>query len=135
MARISISTDKKTVKPEEVAALYVLLGWGTSHYYSAQRMKRSLEHCSIVVSARNEDGDLIGIMRGMSDFAIDTKIFDMVIDPDYQRSGIGSAMMKKMEALAKGTSIYLETEKVNFPFVAKHGYKKRNGLTMFVKRI
>jgi ribosomal protein S18 acetylase RimI-like enzyme len=134
MSRISISTDKRSVKPEEAAALYIALGWGTSQYYSAQRMKRSLEHCSIVVSARNEDGELIGIMRGMSDFAIDTKIFDMVIDPDYQRSGIGSAMMKKMEMLVKGTSIYFETEKINFSFAAKHGYEKRGGLTVFVKK-
>ncbi len=135
MSCIFISTDKKSVKPDEAAALYVALGWGTARRYSAVRMKRSLAHCDIVVSARNEAGELIGIARVLSDFALDTKILDMAIDPDYQKQGIGRAMMKKIAALAKGTPVYCETERKNFPFVEKCGYKKRKGLTVFVKNV
>ena len=52
-------------------------------------MKRSLANCDIVVSARNGDGELIGIGSALSDFAIDTKILDLVIAPEYQRQGFG----------------------------------------------
>ena len=131
---ISISTDKKSVSPREGADLYISLGWGTKKKYSVSRMARSLENCNIVVSARNEDGELVGIGRALSDFAIDTKILDLVIAEDYQRQGLGLMMMKKIAALAKGTSIYFETEKKNFAFAKKAGYEQRAGMTVFRKK-
>ncbi|HUC31732.1 MAG TPA: GNAT family N-acetyltransferase [Candidatus Paceibacterota bacterium] len=131
---IVISADKKSVTPAEAAALYIELGWGTKKEYSVVRMKRSLAHCDIVVSARNAAGELVGIGRALSDFAIDTKILDLVIAPEYQRQGLGQAMMKKIASLAKGTSIYFETERKNFAFAAKCGYEKRGGLTVFRKK-
>lgn len=130
---IAISSDKKRIQPAEAAALYVELGWGTTREYSLARMKRSLANCDIVVFARNEAGELVGIARALSDFAIDTKILDMIIAPEYQRQGLGTLMMKKIESLAKGTSIYFETEPKNFGFAKKCGYKKRKGLAVWVK--
>ena len=131
---IIISVDKKSILPAEAAALYIELGWGTSREYSIARMKRSLAHCDIVISARNANGELIAIGRALSDFAIDTKILDLVIVPEYQRQGLGQAMMKKIATLAKGTSIYFETERKNFAFAEKCGYAKRAGLTVFRKK-
>ena len=131
---ILISVDKDTVAPRDAADLYVELGWGTARDYSTARMKRSLAHCDIVVSARNGAGELVGIGRALSDFAIDTKILDLVIAPEYQRQGLGQAMMKKIAAAAKGTTVYFETEKKNFAFAAKCGYVKSVGLTVFRKR-
>jgi ribosomal protein S18 acetylase RimI-like enzyme len=131
---ISISSDKKKLQPSEVADLYVELGWGTPKEYSVARMKRSLENCDIVIFARNEDGELIGITRALTDYAIDTKILDMIIAPDYQRQGVGRMLMGEMERLSKGTAIYCETEKKNFGFLEKLSYKKRKSLTVFVKK-
>ncbi len=129
-----ISANKDMVTPQEVADLYVELGWGTAKEYSTARMKRSLANCDIVVSARNGVGELVGIGRALSDFAIDTKILDLIIVPEYQRQGLGLAMMKKIATCAKGTSIYFETERKNFAFAAKCGYTKRAGLTVFRKK-
>jgi GNAT superfamily N-acetyltransferase len=131
---IVISSDKKSVRPAEAAALYIELGWGTAKEYSTARMKRSLANCDIVVSARNGAGELVGIGRALSDFAIDTKILDLIIVPEYQGQGLGRAMMKKIAAAARGTSIYFETERKNFVFAAKCGYGKRGGLTVFRKK-
>jgi ribosomal protein S18 acetylase RimI-like enzyme len=130
---IFISRQKKSVGPAEAAELYVSLGWGTSKKYSTSRMKRSLANCDIVVSARNENGELVGLVRALSDFAIDTKILDMVIDPDYQRQGLGKKMMRAIDALARGTTVYCETEPKNFGFAAACGYGRRKGLAVFRK--
>jgi GNAT superfamily N-acetyltransferase len=130
---IHISSDKRAVTAAEVAALYIELGWGTAKNYTAARMKRSLANCDIVVSARNGAGELVGIARALSDFAIDTKILDMIIVPEYQRQGLGTAMLRKLESAAKGTSIYFETEPKNFNFSEKNGYRKRKGLAVWVK--
>lgn len=129
-----VISDKNPVDPAEAAALYIELGWGTPREYSIARMRRSLAHCDIVVSARNADGELVGLGRALSDFAIDTKILDLVIAPEYQRQGLGQAMMRRIAAAARGTSIYFETERKNFPFAAKCGYTKRAGLTVFRKK-
>lgn len=133
MSTISISSDTKALDPREVAELYVELGWGTAKKYTPARMRRSLLNCDIVIFARNGGGELVGIARALSDFAIDTKILDMIIAPEYQKQGIGRMMMREIERLAKDTAIYCETERKNFPFVEKCGYKKRAGLTVFVK--
>jgi ribosomal protein S18 acetylase RimI-like enzyme len=128
---ILISTAKKSVKAAEAAALYVELGWGTAKKYSTARMECSLANCDIVVSARNDAGELVGIARALSDFSIDTKILDLIIVPEYQRQGLGLKMMEKIASLARGTSIYFETEPKNFAFAKKCGYEKRNGLAVF----
>lgn len=131
---ILIFDDARKLGPREAADLYIELGWGTRKEYSTARMKRSLANCDVVVFARNGAGELVGIARALTDHAIDTKILDMIIVPEYQRQGVGAAMMKRIESLTKGTSLYCETEKKNFGFVDKCGYKKRPGLTVFVKK-
>ncbi len=130
----SLFSDSKKISAREATDLYIELGWGTPRDYTTARMKKSLANCDIVVFARNSEGDLIGIARALSDFAIDTKILDMIIDPDYQRLGIGKKMMREIERLAKGTAIYCETEPKNFRFVDSCGYEKRKRLTVFVKK-
>ncbi len=131
---ILISSSKNFIQAAEAAALYIELGWGTAREYTAAKMRRSLANCDIVVGARNEAGELIGIARALSDFAIETKILDMIIAPEYQRQGIGAKLMREIERLASGTNIYFETEPKNFGFAAKCGYRKRNGLAVFVKK-
>ena len=133
MAKIRISAGTRSVDPAEAATLYLELGWGTAKKYSAARMKRSLENCGIVVSARNEAGELVGIARALTDRALDTKILDMIVVPEYERQGIGIAMMRKIESLTRGTTVYFEAERKNFGFAKKCGYKKRQGLAVFVK--
>lgn len=132
---VFISADKRSVKPVEAAALYIELGWGTPEKYSVARMRKSLAQCDIVVSARNEAHELIGIGRALSDSALETKILDLVIVPEYQRQGIGLKMMKKIAREAKGTTIYFETEPKNFAFAARCGYTKRKSLTVFKKNV
>ncbi|MGC9968784.1 MAG: GNAT family N-acetyltransferase [Minisyncoccia bacterium] len=131
-SKVAISAERSSVKPAEAAALYIELGWGTAKRYSPARMKRSLANCSIVVSARNGAGELIGLARALTDRALDTKILDMVVAPEYQKQGIGRAMMRRIEERTKGTTIYFETEQKNFDFAKKCGYKRRKGLAVFV---
>ena len=134
MGLVAISSNRASVGADEAAALYIELGWGTSKQYSAARMKRSLANCDVVVSARNAAGELVGIARALTDRAIDTKILDMIIAPEYQRQGIGIRMMREIERQVRGTAIYFETERKNFGFAKKCGYKRRKGLAVFAKK-
>lgn len=128
---IRISIDKRLLDPVDAAALYIELGWGTAKRYSVERMRRSLENCDIVIFALNGAGEPVALLRALTDRALETKVLDMVIAPEYQRQGIGLAIMKRLAAEARGTSIYFETEKKNFAFAERCGYKKRKGLMVF----
>lgn len=134
IVKITISDKRRAVDPREAAALYVELGWGTARRYSAARVKRALAACDIVVSAKNDAGELVGLGRALSDFALDTKILDVVVAPEYQGHGVGRAIMKKIEASVPGTAIYFETEPKNFDFAQKCGYTRRKGLAIFKKK-
>ncbi len=133
MGRITISSEKSSLNPEDAAALYIELGWGTERQYSPARMKRSLENCDIVIFALNDGGELVGLLRALTDRTIDTKILDLVVAPEYQRQGIGRKMMRALAVAAKGTTVYFETERRNFGFAERCGYVKRKGLTVFKK--
>jgi GNAT superfamily N-acetyltransferase len=131
---IIVSTDRGLLDPADAAALYIELGWGTTKRYSVARMRRSLANCDIVIFALNEEGELVGLLRALTDHALETKILDLVIAPEYQRQGIGQWIMKKLAVEARGTSVYFETERKNFVFAEKCGYEKRKGLTVFKNR-
>jgi ribosomal protein S18 acetylase RimI-like enzyme len=136
LSGVAITDDARAVDPAAAAALYVELGWGMPARYSAARLRRSLAHCDVVLAAHDEDGALVAVLRALTDRAIDTKVLDLVIAPEYQRQGLGLAMMKRLarHPAVKGTTIYFETEKKNFAFAAKAGYVKRGGLTVFKSR-
>ena len=133
---ISLSDGPQFVDPAAAAALYVELGWGTPLQYSATRMRRALEHCDVVIAAHDGAGDLVGLLRALTDSAIDTKVLDLVVAPEYQRQGVGIGMMDRLarHPAVKGTTIYFETERKNFGFAVKCGYARRRGLTVFSAR-
>lgn len=133
MDSIVISSDPRRVKPADAAALYVELGWGIPARYSASRMRRSLAHCDVIIAAHNGAGELVGLLRALTDHALDTKVLDLVIAPEYQRQGLGLRMMARLKThpAVRGTTIYFETERKNFAFAARCGYEKRKGLTVF----
>ncbi len=130
---VAISEGARAADPAEAAALYRELGWGTEARYSRARMKKALEGCDVVIAAHNGAGELVGLLRALTDSALDTKVLDLVIAPEYQRQGIGLRMMDRLarHPLVRGTAVYFETERRNFGFAAKCGYAPRKGLTVF----
>ncbi len=130
---VTISEGVRSADPAEAAALYIELGWGTSARYSSMRMKKALEGCDVVISAHNSAGELVGLLRALTDSTLDTKVLDLVVAPEYQRQGIGVRMMDRLarHPRVRGTTVYFETERRNFGFAAKCGYAPRKGLTVF----
>lgn len=58
-----------------------------------ERMKAMLEHADILVTAW--DGDkLIGLARSVSDFVHCCYLSDLAVDVDYQKRGIGKALIE-----------------------------------------
>lgn len=67
-----------------------------------ERIERLLKNAPISVSARNEEGLLVGAILGITDFAYWLFITDLGVDRKYVKNGIGNSLMKKALALAGG---------------------------------
>jgi GNAT superfamily N-acetyltransferase len=64
------------------------------------RIARMLEHAAIKLCARSSDGLLIGVARALTDFAYCCYLSDLAVDSDWQRRGIGRALIRRVHALA-----------------------------------
>lgn len=84
---------------------------------------------SVVSAWINEE--LVGFGTMISDGEMYSSIFDVVIDPKYQKKGIGHTIIDKLMATAPGTCVHLTSTFGNEHFYQKIGFKKHK--TAFAK--
>lgn len=102
--------------------------------HNKTEMKRSVDCKQIVSDAFNSsfavvtawsDSRLIGFGRMISDCKMYSSIFDVVIDPDFQKRGIGQEIMKKLIDKTPPVSFIILTATTGKePFYAKLGFRK-----------
>jgi predicted N-acetyltransferase YhbS len=70
-------------------------------------MQGMLEHANVIVTAR-VDGRLVGVSRAITDFSYCTYLSDLAVDSEYQRQGIGKALIRLThEAAGLNTTLIL----------------------------
>lgn len=91
------------------------------------RIPKLLENASVSLAARNEDGLLVGVLLGLTDFAYWLYVTDLGVDRDYERRGIGRRLMGEALDLAGGEkdiAVYLIANENAVPFYEKLGMKQ-----------
>lgn len=86
----------------EILPLYRAVGW--SNYYNRPEMLKQAFGGSLCTLAAWENGRLIGLIRAVGDGYSSVLIQDILVYPEYQRRGIGTALMREM--LARYTHVY-----------------------------
>lgn len=76
----------------EILALYRAVGW--SSYYDRPRMVGAAFANSLCILGAYEEGRLVGFLRAVGDGASILFIQDIVVHPEHQRRGIGTALMR-----------------------------------------
>ena len=67
-----------------------------------------LKHASIVLTARDPKGQLVGVSRAISDFHFCTYLSDLAVDAAHQGRGIGRELIRRThEAAGKHTTLIL----------------------------
>ena len=79
---------------EEIFPLYEAVGW-TNYTTNPTMLKNALEHSLFLISARNEDGKLIGFLRAVGDGYSIVYIQDIIVLPEYHRQGIGTQLLRQ----------------------------------------
>ena len=79
---------------EEIFPLYEAVGW-TNYTTNPTMLKNALEHSLFLISARDEEGKLIGFLRAVGDGYSIVYIQDIIVLPEYQRQGIGTQLLRQ----------------------------------------
>lgn len=99
-----------------------------------ERIARLVKNVSISLVARNENGSVVGVLFGLTDFCYWLYITDLGVDRAYVRQGIGKRLMKNAHELAGGEkdiAVYLIANGNAIPFYEKLGMKKADDVMQY----
>ena len=127
-----IEYDFSVPKQEEYNRLRSLVGW---EEISTAQFENGMKN-SVSASARS-DGKLVGYARSITDRGMMSFIVDVMVDPDAQKQGIGSELVRMLmnmhkEWLAEGEIGYISVLATTGkePFYKKLGFAKRPNLLL-----
>lgn len=92
----------------------------------AERIPKLVRNVSISLTARNEEGLLVGALFGLTDFCYWLYVTDLGVDRNYERQEIATRLMKTAHELAGGEkdiAVYLIANENAVPFYQKLGMK------------
>ena len=99
-----------------------------------ERIARLVNTVSVSLTARNDDGLLIGVLFGLTDFAYWLYVTDLGVDRRYERQGIGRKLMQTAHEMAGGErdiAVYLVANENAVPFYEKLGMKKADDVMKY----
>ncbi len=99
-----------------------------------ERISKLVDNVSISLVARNEDGIIVGVLFGLTDYAYWLYVTDLGVDREYEGQGIGSQLMRTAHDLAGGKkdiAVYLIANENAIPFYEKLGMQKSNEVMQY----
>ena len=102
----------------------------------ADRIAKLVTTVSISLVAKNEQGVVVGVLFGLTDFAYWLYVTDLGVDRDYEGQGIGRQLMKMAHEKAGGEkdiAVYLIANEDAIPFYEKLGMKKADDVMQYNK--
>ncbi len=100
----------------------------------AERIARLVRNVSISLAARNAEGQLVGVLFGLTDFAYWLYVTDLGVDRRCERRGVGRRLMKEALELAGGEkdiAVYLIANENAIPFYEKLGMEKSDEVMQY----
>ncbi len=85
-------------------------------------LHRMIMGSNLIVTAR-EDGELVGVLRALSDFCYRTFIADLAVTKTRQRLGIGKCLIQKAGEIAPESRLFLFSAEDAEGFYQKLGFQ------------
>jgi GNAT superfamily N-acetyltransferase len=86
-----------------------------------QLLERMLLGSNLLITARS-DGQLVGFLRGLSDFCYRSFIADLAVSKSHQHQGIGRQLLKVAREQAPEARLILFSAEDALPFYEKLGF-------------
>lgn len=84
----------KIPSTEDLVALYDSVGW-TAYTSNPEALKAGVSNSLRVVTAHSPEGELVGLARIVGDGHTIAYLQDVLVRPDWQRSGVGRWLMRE----------------------------------------
>jgi len=81
----------------EVIALYESVGW-SAYTREPEVLVQAIRGSAFVVTCRDGAGELVGLARAISDDATICYVQDILVNPSFQGSGAGRAMLEAIQS-------------------------------------
>ncbi|MEM1125644.1 MAG: GNAT family N-acetyltransferase [Bacteroidota bacterium] len=92
-----------------------------------ERVWQMFETSTLVLTAWRT-GELVGIVRVLTDGVLYSYLCDLAVEPDVQRLGVGKALLNEVFERCKGTELVLRDSDISASYYAHLGFQKvRNG--------
>ncbi len=131
---VTIHIGRAGLTTNAVIQLYTAVGWGDGTSYDHEQIESALERTSFVVYATDQDKNLLGFARAFSDDIFYTSLAEIIVSPQYQRRGIGRALLEAVIERYAGTAIYLEALAGREDFFLRCGFDKKGQMTVLARR-
>jgi GNAT superfamily N-acetyltransferase len=79
-----------TLTPDQVNAAYAWVEWPARESWRLEAIARSCRW----FAARDADAGLVGVTRLLDDGGLHATLWDIIVRPDHQRRGIGTALVR-----------------------------------------
>ncbi len=123
-----------TAKPSgiELCALFDAVGWVGNDPLT---LEASIAAYPCTLTARAADGTLIGYLSAFSDNVLTTMIGELVVHAQYQRIGVGSALLRYLRDEFARTSVYAAVLPEAIEFFRANGFAEPSvGMAVMVAR-
>lgn len=84
--------EYRTYNEQEILSLHTSVGW-TAYTGAPDILRQGFEH-SLLTLAAYENGQLVGLIRTVGDGYTIVFVQDILVFPEYQRKGIGTALLQ-----------------------------------------
>lgn len=130
-------SDNEIVPIKELTELYESVDW-TSYSVDPDGLARAVDRSDYVITARDADGNLIGLTRCLSDDVHVCLIQDVLVHPDHQRTGIGSVMVGRCLRIhehVRQITLMTDDEPATAAFYGSLGFTRTgdHGLANYIK--
>lgn len=109
----------RQLSPAEVNAAYAWVEWPEREAWRLEAIGR---RCTWI-TATLADGQMVGVARVLDDGGLHASLWDVIVRPDHQRQGIGTALVRAALAACEDRRlIALVSTPVAVPFFAAMGF-------------
>ena len=119
-----IEITSERISPEEYIEFLKHTDLGSQYPMERfdERIPRLLRNASISLTARNKEGQIVGVLLGLTDFAYWLYVTDLGVDRDYALETAGGQ---------NDIAVYLIANEKAVPFYEKLGMKKADDVMQY----
>ena len=126
---IEIKSDCSGVDWKLVSDTLKNVGMG---YHDPDLHKKAFENSYVTVFVYH-DNNMIGFGRAISDGAYQAAVYDVAVNPDFQKKGLGNTIIKNIMSRLPECSIILYASPGKEGFYLKNGFRKmKTGMAQFI---